>query len=224
MLIVQVLTSAEAEAPTAEPSALNLTTILSKQGCKSFSDLLKATGADATYQANIEAGLTVFCPTDGVIKGFMPRYNNLTAPQKTSLLLYHGIPTYESVQMLKTNNGVVNTLATDHANKYDFTIQTSGEVLTLETKVITATITGTLIDQEPLAVYKLNKVLLPTELYKPTVTASPSEADGPSADAPQSDDQTADDVNANGARGVDGGRLAMVLLSLCMGILLMWLR
>ncbi|EXB98271.1 hypothetical protein L484_014256 [Morus notabilis] len=214
--ISQILTSAEAEAPTAAPSELNLTTILSKQGCKAFADLLKATGADTTFQTNIEAGLTVFCPTDGVIKGFMPRYKNLTAPKKTSLLLYHGIPVYESIQMLKDNNGVVNTLATDHANKYDFTVQTDGEDLTLETKVVTAKVLGTLIDQEPLAVYKLNKVLLPKELFKPTVADSPKEADDPDA---ESDDQTADDDS--GARGVDSGRLAVVLLSMCMGILLM---
>ncbi|XWS31088.1 hypothetical protein CRYUN_Cryun23aG0047400 [Craigia yunnanensis] len=36
--ISQVLNSAEAEAPTAEPSQLNLTEIMSKQGCKAFSD------------------------------------------------------------------------------------------------------------------------------------------------------------------------------------------
>lgn len=218
-----MLTSPEAEAPTAGPSELNLTTILAKQGCKSFADLLIATGADATYQTNIETGLTVFCPTDGVIKGFLPRYKNLTAPQKTSLLLYHGMPVYLSVQMLKQNNGVVNTLATDRANKYDITVQTENEDLTLETKVVTAKVTGTLIDQEPLAVYKLNKVLLPNELFKPTEAASPKASkstDDEEADAPEgdSDDQTAD---GNGAVGTNGGRLVMILLSLCMGFLLM---
>ncbi|PON46033.1 FAS1 domain containing protein [Parasponia andersonii] len=220
--ISQVLSSAEAEAPTPGPSELNVTTILSKQGCKSFADLLIATGADATYQSNIESGLTVFCPTDGVIKGFLPRYKNLTAPQKTSLLLYHGIPVYQSLQMLKQNNGVVNTLATDRANKYDFTVQTDGEDLTLETKVVTSKVTGTLIDQEPLAVYKLNKVLLPSELFKPTEAPSPKSANSPGdeADSPQADssDQTAD---GNGAVGINGGRLAMIFLSLCMGTLLM---
>lgn len=222
----QVLTSAEAEAPTPGPSELNLTTILAKQGCKSFADLIEATGADATFQTTIEAGLTVFCPTDGVIKGFMPRYKNLTAPQKTSLLLYHGIPVYQSLQMLKQNNGVINTLATDRANKYDFNVQTDGEDLTLETKIVTAKVTGTLIDQEPLAVYKINKVLLPRELFKPTEAAAPkaskdSKEDEADAPADESDDQTAD---GNGVVGINGGRLAMVFLSLCMGFLLMWVN
>ncbi|KAF4359308.1 hypothetical protein CsatB_020200 [Cannabis sativa] len=222
--ISQVLSSAEAEAPTSGPSELNVTTILSKQGCKSFADLLIATGADATYQSNTESGLTVFCPTDGVVKGFMPKYKNLTTAKKVSLLLYHGIPVYQSIQMLKQNNGVVNTLATDRANKYDFTVQTDGEDLTLETTVVTSKVTGTLIDKEPLAIYKLNKVLLPKELYKPTEATSPKsssdDSDDEEADAPEgdSDDQTADD---NGAVGINGGRMAVVFLSLCVGFLLM---
>ncbi|XP_062107137.1 fasciclin-like arabinogalactan protein 2 [Humulus lupulus] len=220
--ISQVLTSAEAEAPTSGPSELNVTSILSKQGCKSFADLLIATGADTTYQSNTESGLTIFCPTDGVIKGFMPKYKNLTAPKKLSLLLYHGIPVYQSLQMLKQNNGVVNTLATDRANKYDFTVQTDGEYLTLETTVVTSKVTGTLIDKEPLAVYKLNKVLMPKELYKSTEAASPKSSSDDSdkdADAPESDsdDQTADD---NGAVGINGGTMAVVFLSLCVGYLL----
>ncbi|KAK8517868.1 hypothetical protein V6N13_128022 [Hibiscus sabdariffa] len=236
--ISQALNSAEAEAPAGEPSQLNLTAILSKQGCKAFADLLISSGADATFNQNIDGGLTVFCPTDPVIQGFMPIYKNLTASKKVSLLLYHGIPVYQSMQMLKSNNGIMNTLATDGAKKYDFTIQNDGEVVTLETKVVTAKITGTLKDEEPLIVYKINKVLLPTELFKPVEEAAPAEspkpakskskhkvvaADAPESDAPAesdpADDQTAD--NENGVAGLDGGRLAMVLLSLCIGAVLM---
>ena len=229
--MIQVLNSAEAEAPTAEPSQLNLTQIMSKQGCKAFSDLLKASGADATFNENIDAGLTVFCPTDTVINGFMPKYKNLTASKKVSLLLYHGIPVYQSMQMLKSNNGIMNTLATDGANKYDFTLQNDGEVVTLKTKVMTAKITGTVKDEEPLIVYKIDKVLLPRELFKPVEAAEapkPSKSKHKAADAPESDapaesdpadDQTAD--NENGVAGLDGRRLVIVLLSLCIGVLLM---
>lgn len=224
----QVLSSAEAEAPTAGPSELNLTSIMSKQGCKAFADLILASGARTTFETNIDAGLTVFCPTDNVVKAFQPQYKNLTASQKVSLLLYHAIPVYQSLQMLKTNNGIMNTLATDRANKYDFTVQTEGDDVTLETKVNTAKITGTLIDEEPLVVYKINKFLLPKELFKVPAAKPPKPSkDGgggdDEADAPteESDDQTADDANGV-AKTMDGGRLVvMVILSLCMGILVM---
>ncbi|XP_007049368.2 PREDICTED: fasciclin-like arabinogalactan protein 2 [Theobroma cacao] len=228
--ISQVLNSAEAEAPTAEPSQLNLTEIMSKQGCKAFADLLKASGADATFNENIDGGLTVFCPTDPVIKGFMPKYENLTAAQKVSLQLYHGIPVYQSMQTLKSSNGIVNTLATDGANKFDFTVQNDGEVVTLKTKVMTAKITGTLKDEEPLIVYKIDKVLLPRELFKTVEEAEAPKAskskhkaaDAPESDAPaESDpaDESADDEN--GVAGLEGRRLVMVLFSLCIGVSLM---
>ncbi|KAJ6680603.1 FASCICLIN-LIKE ARABINOGALACTAN PROTEIN 2 [Salix purpurea] len=154
----------------------------------------------------------------------MPKYKNLTAPQKVSLLLYHGIPIYQSLQMLKTSNGLMNTLATNGANKYDFTVQNAGEVVTLETKVTTATITGTVKDEEPLVVYKINKVLLPRELFKavqkaPAPKGAKVVADGPAADAPsdESVDQTADN---NGVNKIDGGRLAVVALSLFYGVVM----
>lgn len=225
--ISQVLTSAEAEAPTPGPSDLNLTVILAKQGCKAFADLLKSSGADTTFQQTIDGGLTVFCPGDTTINGFMPKYKNLTAAQKVSLLLYHGIPVYQSMQTLKSSNGVVNTLATDGANKYDFTVQDDGEDVTLKTKVVTAKITGTVKDDEPLIIYKIDKVLLPRELFKAAPTApapksSKAKADAPEADSPAGDDAADQTADKSGAEKIIyGGRLFMMFFSFCMGILVL---
>ncbi|GMI66289.1 FASCICLIN-like arabinogalactan 2 [Hibiscus trionum] len=216
------LDSAEAEAPTAPPSELNLTEIMSKQGCKAFADLLKATDADETFNQNLDAGLTVFCPTDKVVKDFMPKYKNLTASKKKSLLLYHGIPVYMNMQVLKTNTGTMNTLATDGVNNFDFTVDKDDEVVMLDTTVVTAKITGIVKDEEPLIVYNINKVLLPKEIFKPVETASApdsdEDADAP-ADSEPADDQTLDDDN--GVQGLEGRTLVMLVLSLCIGMLLM---
>ncbi|CAI0383481.1 unnamed protein product [Linum tenue] len=231
----QAVNSAEAEAPASAPS-LNLTSILHKQGCTKFADLLSATGAEATFEANVDGGLTVFCPSDTVITSFMPKYKNLTDSEKLSLMLYHGIPVFMSMQMLKDNNGVVNTLATDGASKFDITVQDDGEIVKLKTKVVTATITGTLKEQDPLIVYKVDKVLQPGELFDADdVAPAPkgakkakgkkkaAEADSPdSADAPEgdSDDATAADEDQNGVgKMLNGGSLATVALSLCIGLM-----
>ncbi|MED6145056.1 hypothetical protein PIB30_021412 [Stylosanthes scabra] len=90
--------------------------------------------------------------------------------------------------MLKSNNGLMNTLATDGANNFDFTVQNDGEQVTLKTKTVTAKITGTLIDEDPLAIYTIDKVLLPKELFKaPAPSPAPAPAPEPaSADAPAS--------------------------------------
>ncbi|KAG6572219.1 Fasciclin-like arabinogalactan protein 2, partial [Cucurbita argyrosperma subsp. sororia] len=244
--ISKVITSADAEAPTAAPLSLNLTEILPKQGCKAFCDLLIATGAAETYQSNIDGGLTVFCPTDAALNAFLPKYKNLTAAHKVSLLLYHGMPIYLSLQMLKSNNGVVNTLATDGGAKYDFDIKTDGEDVTVKTKVVTATVTATLIDSEPLIVYELDKVLQPRELFKAvpeeedeapapkaakkkkTKAPSPTASDGEEeedADSPigsdESDGEPEDQKSdKDGAFGSNGQSIVAMILSLWLSVLL----
>ncbi|CAL5342282.1 hypothetical protein CsSME_00026858 [Camellia sinensis var. sinensis] len=218
--VSQILNSAEAEAPIPGPSQLNLTVLMAKQGCKSFADLLKSSGAESTFNENLDGGLTVFCPSDSILNSFMPKYKNLTAAGKVSLLLYHGVPVYQSMQTLKSKNGLMNTLATDGANKYDFTVQTSGEDVTLKTKVVTAAVTGTLVDEEPLVVYKIDKVLEPSELFKAAAAApAPKEtaqATAPGPDAPA--DAAADQTASDSGRGRFSGMLVMVVLSLWMGV------
>ncbi|XP_021724451.1 fasciclin-like arabinogalactan protein 2 [Chenopodium quinoa] len=229
--ISQVLDSAEAEAPTPEPSKVNLTSLLSSKGCKEFSHLLTSTSAQKTFQENIESGLTVFCASDSAVKAFMPKFKNLTAGNKIAVLLYHGVPVYSSMSMLKSSNGLMNTLATEGPNKYDFTIQNDDESVTIKTKVVTAKITGTLVDEDPLAVYKLDKVLLPRELFKPSATPEPAsspeaEAPGPdAADGPASDedddvaDSTSHKKKNNAAGLINGGGFLALGLTLCYCVL-----
>ncbi|KAF9589470.1 hypothetical protein IFM89_036368 [Coptis chinensis] len=231
--ISKILPSPEAEAPTPAPSQLNLTALMTKKGCKVFADLLIATGALTTFEDNADGGLTVFCPLDSVINGFIPKYKNLTTEGKVSLLLYHGVPVYSSMAMLKSNNGLMNTLATDGVNKYDFTVQNDGAVVTLKTKLVTARLTGTLLDEQPLAIYTINKVLMPKELFKAALAPAPAPA--PEADAPKAADstpsaaepiapdgepadQTADQNDASGLRSkVGAGLLVATLVSVWLG-------
>ncbi|GAB2285179.1 Fasciclin-like arabinogalactan protein 1 [Dionaea muscipula] len=228
--ISSIIHSAEALAPTPEPSLLNLTSTLAAKGCKAFADLLTATGADKTYQDAIDGGLTVFCVGDATINGFMPKYKNLTDAGKLALLEFHASPVYNSMGMLKSNNGLMNTLATNGANKYDITVQNVGEKVTLKTKLVTATVTGTLVDQEPLAVYKIDKVLLPRQLFKvaPKSTEAPAPAPEPEAESPKAEvaaePDTADgnaadkkDKTKNGGVRINGGGLIMVAMGVWCG-------
>lgn len=241
--ISKILPSQVAEAPTPSPSEMNLTGLMSAHGCKIFAETLQASDAAKTFQENAIGGLTVFCPVDDVFKAFLPKYKNLTAAGKISLLEYHGLPVYMSMSMLKSNNGVMNTLATDGANKFDFVVQNDGDVVTLQTKVLTAKVTGTLLDEQPLAIYTIDKVLKPRELFKKEVPppapapapekpadapkahsrrhkgAATPEADSP-ADSPSDEDaadQTADD---NGAARLDGWRFVVAGISGMVALLL----
>ncbi|XP_052177075.1 fasciclin-like arabinogalactan protein 1 [Diospyros lotus] len=182
--ISNVLPSPEAEAPTPAPSQVNLTAVMAAHGCKVFAETLIASPAEKTYMDNLDGGLTVFCPGDDAFKNFLPKYKNLSAEGKQSLLEFHGVPTYNSIPMLKSGNGIMNTLATDGASKFDFTVQNDGEEVTLKTKIVTAKITGTIIDKQPVAVYTLDKVLLPKELFKGSLAPTPAPAPAPEADSP----------------------------------------
>lgn len=235
--ISNILPSYDAEAPTPAPSHQNLTAIMSSHGCKVFAETLLANPAEKTYEDAVDGGLTIFCPGDDAMKNFLPKYKNLTAAGKQALLEFHGMPVYQSLSGLKSSNGLTNTLATDGASKYDITVQNDGTEVTLKTKLVTAKIIDTIIDEQPLAIYSLNKVLLPEELFKLAPTPAPApapeaDADAPApskkkhksppapaapsdspADAPDGDaaDQTAD---GNGSVGYSGGRFVAVILTL----------
>ncbi|KAL9230013.1 hypothetical protein vseg_005414 [Gypsophila vaccaria] len=173
--ISHVLTSPEAEAPTPAPQVSNITNIMSAHGCKAFADTLSSfPGAETTYLTNVEGGLTVFCPMDDAFKNFAPKFKNLTKDDKNSLLLFHGVPIYNSRSMLRSNNGDMNTLATDGAKKFAFTVQNDGEDITLKTKLSVAKIMATLIDEQPLAIYTIDKVLLPKEIFKGKLAPAPA--------------------------------------------------
>ncbi|XP_051186444.1 fasciclin-like arabinogalactan protein 2 [Lolium perenne] len=203
--ISSVLSSSEAEAPVPPPAPVDLVELLSKKYCKSFAELV-AGNADV-FQALNETkdnGLTLFCPVDAAVAAFAPKYKNLTAKAKTAILLYHAVPDYFSVQLLKSNNGMVSTLATTSYVKkdYSFDVKNDDEDVTLATKVVTSTITATVGDSEPLAVYAVSKFLQPKELFKvvqaPTPAPEPSKKKGKTGDADDesssddSDDSTAD--------------------------------
>ncbi|KAK4795814.1 hypothetical protein SAY86_028140 [Trapa natans] len=182
-----ILPSDVAAAPTPSPSEVNFTSLMSAHGCKVFADtLLGNPDAMKTYQDNTEGGLTVFCPLDDPFKAFLPKYKNLTAAGKTSFLEFLAVPMYLSMSMLKSNNGPMNTLATDGASKFDFTVQNDGDQVTLKTRLGTVRITGTLLDQQPLAVFSTDKVLLPKELFKAEAAApAPAPASEVAADSPK---------------------------------------
>ncbi|CAM8891383.1 unnamed protein product [Rhodiola kirilowii] len=184
--ISNLLPSSEAEAPVPAPSAMNLTSEMSAHGCKVFADTLSASAtALSTFQDDIDGGLTVFCPGDDAFKAFLPKYKNLTADGKVSLLLFHGLPVYNSMQMLRSNNGLTNTLATDGAKKFDLTVQNDGNAVTIDTKRVVAKITGTLIDEQPVSIFTIDKVLLPKELFNATEAPTPAPAPAEEAESPK---------------------------------------
>ncbi|KAF8690564.1 hypothetical protein HU200_040928 [Digitaria exilis] len=227
--VSSIISSADAEAPVPPPAPVDLIDLLSKKYCKSFASLLSA-NADVfqTLNETKDNGLTLFCPVDSAVAAFMATYKNLTAKAKTAILLYHGVPDYFSLQLLKSNNGVVTTLATASETKedYSYDVQNKGETVTLETKVVTSSVTATVGDMEPLAVYAVSKFLKPKELFKvveaPAPSPEPSKRKGRAADGgDDSSDGSGDDTADKGdaapamvARWVTAATTAVAALAL----------
>lgn len=112
-------------------------------------------------------GLTIFCPPDYAFRKFLPRFEKLSKNDKNALLLYHGLPVYESIYMLRENEGLLNTLATDEPNRFDLIVENGArDEVRLKTKVVTTRIVGILMDDMPLVIYAVDDVLLPKELFK----------------------------------------------------------
>ncbi|CAD6339537.1 unnamed protein product [Miscanthus lutarioriparius] len=163
---------APAPAPASQPGAApELTDLLSKNGCGGFAGLLVGTAdAVAAYDrsAGGPAGLTVFCPADKAVEAFNSTFKNLTADARLALLLYHGVAAHYSAQSLKAINGDVGTLATDgskNQDEYNLTVRADGDTVKLSSgSASAATVTKTLLDKAPLAVYLIDAVLLPREL------------------------------------------------------------
>ncbi|XP_039131178.1 fasciclin-like arabinogalactan protein 2 [Dioscorea cayenensis subsp. rotundata] len=176
--------SSSSSSPSSPPS---LTSLMSTNHCKLFSSLLSSSSsALSTFQSNIPSGLTVFCPSDSSLSPFLPTFKNLSSDSQLSLLLFHAIPIYNSLQSLRSSNGVVNTLATDGSNNnFNFTVQNNGDAVTLKTPLNTALILTTLFDKDPLSVFKIDNVLKPRELFK--LVEPPAPAPAPVAEPPASD-------------------------------------
>jgi uncharacterized surface protein with fasciclin (FAS1) repeats len=204
--VSSIISSAEAEAPVPPPAPVDLVELLSKRYCKSFASLLSA-NAEVFRAVNEtkDNGLTLFCPVDSAVAAFAATYKNLTAKAKTAILLYHGVPDYFSLQLLKSNNGMVTTLATASEKKMDYSydVKNKDETVTLQTRVVTSSVTATVGDMEPLAVYAVDKFLQPKELFK--VVEAPAPAPEPSkkkkAGHGGGDDDSSDDSTADAEKG-----------------------
>ncbi|CAL5013140.1 unnamed protein product [Urochloa decumbens] len=184
---VPAAAKAKAKAPAAPPAPPNITALMSKGGCKAFASLVsKSPDALSTFQSAVSGGVTAFCPTDDALRRFMPSYKNLTDDGKASLLLFHAVPVYYTLGSLKSSNGPMNTLATDGASRnYNFTVQNVGDQVSIRTEAsdAVARVRDTVYDKDPVAIYAVDAVLEPVELFEPAEAPAPAPA--PVADAPK---------------------------------------
>uniref|UniRef100_A0A0D9VP11 FAS1 domain-containing protein n=1 Tax=Leersia perrieri TaxID=77586 RepID=A0A0D9VP11_9ORYZ len=172
------------------PSANNLTRILEKAGCKRFASLIATTGdVMKTYESAMEKGLTVFAPNDDAFdaKG-APDLGKMSKGDLATLLKFHALPSYNPKPSLKTvpHARALRTLASTASGKYNVTVDSQGDSVTINTGVDKSRVAATVIDDTPVCVLTVDSLLMPVELFGDAPAAAPSPDDAAPSPSPSS--------------------------------------
>ncbi|KAI3450541.1 hypothetical protein Pfo_007206 [Paulownia fortunei] len=226
VLLLFQCTSTLAQTPAPAPAGpTNITKILEKAG--QFTTLIRLfritqVGDQINTQLNnSNQGLTVFAPTDNAFSSLPAgTLNSLSDQQKVALVQFHILPTFLSMSQFQTVSNPLRTQAGDSANgAFPLNVTTSGNQVNVSTGVNDATVANTIYTDSQLAVYQVDKVLLPLSLF-----GTPSPAPAPvapqatkkksgAADSPVGGgDASVDSSDAVGrsAHGIVGLGIAMV--------------
>jgi uncharacterized surface protein with fasciclin (FAS1) repeats len=218
---------AQAPSPAATPTGPpNVTAVLEKGGqYTTFIRLMKSTQQDTQLNSQLNNsfngnGYTVFAPTDNAFNSLKPgTLNSLTQQQQVSLVQGHVLPQFYTFDSFETASNPVRTQASGRDGPYtlDITANTQNQ-LNVSTGVVDVAVNNALSVVKPLAVYTVEKVLLPLELFgakAPAAAPSASKAPkkGGSSDAasgPAGSDESTEASGSVSARAV-GWSVAAVL-------------
>ncbi|KAL2488808.1 fasciclin-like arabinogalactan protein 11 [Forsythia ovata] len=166
----------------------------------------------------VQHGLTVFAPADNAFSSLKSgTLNSLSDQQKVALVQFHVLPTFLSVSQFQTVSNPLRTQAGNNDNgQFPLNVTTSGNQVNVSTGVDDATVANTIYTDNQLAVYQVDKVLLPLSIFaSPAPVPAPaamakSKKKSPAADAPVSgsDDDPAD---ASGTIGLAMHGMLMVV-------------
>ncbi|XP_058100602.1 fasciclin-like arabinogalactan protein 13 [Magnolia sinica] len=176
-------------APAPAPGPLNLTATLVKAG--QYTTLLRLLGSTqvgiqiVNQVNNSDQGLTLLAPTDNAFNNLKAgTLNGLTTQQQVELLLYHVLPKFYTLAMFETVSNPVRTQASgSDGGLYNLNFSSSANQVNVSSGIVETQINNAIRSDFPLAVYQLDKVLLPLDIFgpKPNVTAKAPPPSSPSA-------------------------------------------
>ncbi|WVZ99596.1 hypothetical protein U9M48_044866 [Paspalum notatum var. saurae] len=218
-----------APAPAAAKGPPNVTAILEKGGqFTTFMRLMKSTQQDTQLNSQLNnsfgSGYTVLAPTDSAFNSLKPgTLNKLSQQEQVSLVQYHILPQFYSLDSFETASNPVRTQASGSDGPYTLNITAdSSNQVNVSTGVVATSVGTALSSAQPLAVYSVDKVLLPNDLFgvKPPASAPPAPAKKPSkggssssvAEAPAGASDTTPSGAASGGARVAGWTVAALLL------------
>ncbi|KAG0503153.1 hypothetical protein HPP92_003225 [Vanilla planifolia] len=162
---------------------LNITAVLEKAGqFNTLIRLMKSTQiADQINNQlnNSNSGITVFAPTDNAFSNLPAgTLNSLTDQQKVALIQFHIIPSVITTPQFQTVSNPLRTQAGNSNNgQYPLNITSAGNQVNISTGVVNTTVSNTLYSGSQLAVYQVDKVLLPLAIFGTAAPAPAPEAE-----------------------------------------------
>lgn len=186
-----IVPSKIAEAPTVAPEEVNITQVLIHTGHETFARLLNQTGVMKTYEEVLAAGgLTVFAPNDGAFRGKMiKKFEALPANLQAKILEFHAREGYSPLGTLRSSKQNLTTLASGGRLRYSLSVTKNGESSAkVHSGVNTAVVSGTLVDDQPLVIFSIDKVLQPLQIFGTVPGPAPAEAPAISPPAPPKED------------------------------------
>jgi len=131
-------------------------------------------------------GLTILAPEDGAFSELPPGFlNTLSDGQKLKLVQFHVLPDFIPSSSFDTLTNPVRTLAGNKPGKVELDVISYGGSVNISTGAVNTTINGIVYMDKHLAVYKVGKVLLPSEFVatkNKTTVAAPTLAPAPVAE------------------------------------------
>ncbi|KAK8629862.1 hypothetical protein V6N13_078683 [Hibiscus sabdariffa] len=189
---------------TPAPAYVNLTSLLSVAGpFHTFLDYLVSTKVIDTFQNqanNTEQGITVFVPKDSAFKGLKkPSLANLSDDQLKSLILFHALPKFYSLADFSelSTKGPISNLA---GGQYVLNFTDDSGTVRLDSGWSKTKVTSAVLSTDPVAIYQVNKVLLPEAIFGTDIPPTPAPTPAP---APESSPAAAADSPLAESKGTN---------------------
>ena len=182
-------------APAPGPDYVNLTDLLGVAGpFHTFLGYLQSTKAIDTFQNqanNTEEGITIFVPKDGAFSSLKkPSLSKLTQDQLKSVILFHALPHFYTLSDFK-NLSQTSSTPTFAGGDYTLNFTDNSGSVHINSGWSKTKVSSAVHATDPVAIYQIDKVLLPEAIFgtdiPPTPAPAPAPEIAPAADSPADD-------------------------------------
>ncbi|TKY57507.1 Fasciclin arabinogalactan protein 7 [Spatholobus suberectus] len=195
-------------APAPAPDFVNLTDLLSVAGpFHAFLGYLESTKVLDTFQNqanNTEEGITIFVPKDSAFSA-VKKLSKLTSDQLKQVILFHGLSHFYSLADFK-NLSQTSSTPTFAGGDYTLNFTDDSGTVHISSGWSKTKVSSAVHATDPVAIYQVDKVLLPEAIFGTDIPPAPAPAPtpdiAPAADSPT--DQSAETKSSSPSSTPDG--------------------